>query len=264
MHLPRKPAKIKLPEGLLDELVAELDSRDVAGIVLGGSHVRGTATALSDVDLAVFVQERTQTRPRRYFYRRGLLISVATKSLPGVRADLLNPQMAVRVVPGLAGARVLLDKNGSIARLISELEQFSWAPLQGRANVQVSALMYGFVEAVHKLANELLKGNQAGVAYTVDKVVDALTEAVVLFRGVMIQGDSTYFLQAEQAAGEDSVWSRCHRRAAGLGGEVLEERATASLRLYGLTLDLVRSAITGEHAPVVEEAARLVSFTHGG
>jgi hypothetical protein len=40
----------------------------------------------------------------------------------------------------------------------------------------------------------------------------------------------------------------------------IEERARASLSLYDLTLDLVRSAIMGEHTPIVEVAARRVSF----
>ncbi len=51
--------------GLPDQLVADSDSPDLAGIILGGSVVRGTATALSDVDLAVFARERAHARPGR-------------------------------------------------------------------------------------------------------------------------------------------------------------------------------------------------------
>jgi hypothetical protein len=68
------------------------------------------------------------------------------------------------VVPGLAGAKVLLDRDGSIARLMRDLHDFDWEPLRAAANAQVSYLMYGFVEPLQKLANEIARGNLCGVA----------------------------------------------------------------------------------------------------
>src|SRR5690348_473596 len=113
------PARtVSLPAGFLDELLPELDHEDVVGIALGGSYARGTATALSDVDLALFVREEAQARPKRFFYHRGLLVSVTTKSLAGVRADMTHPGRAPRVVPGIAECRVLVDKDGALTALL--------------------------------------------------------------------------------------------------------------------------------------------------
>jgi predicted nucleotidyltransferase len=55
-----------LPDGFLDALVNELDHPDVIGITLGGSYVRGEATAYSDVDLACFFQEQTSLPPSAF------------------------------------------------------------------------------------------------------------------------------------------------------------------------------------------------------
>jgi hypothetical protein len=253
---------VRLPARFLEELLPELDGEEVEGIILGGSHARGNATALSDVDIALFVRSEAQLQPRRYFYRRGLLVSVTTKTIAGVRAAMTNPQAATRVVPGISQSRVLLDKGGSLAALMEDLARFSWEPMQERANRHVSDLMYGLVETVHKLANEVVKGNEAGVAYIMDKLLDALTEAVVIQRGVMIQSDSTYYRQAQEAVGTDSEWTEYHRRAAGLTGATLEARAKACLYLHRLTLDLVRPAMIEEHIQVVEQAARRVAFVY--
>jgi predicted nucleotidyltransferase len=245
-----------LPDGLLEELIAELDDALVVGIVLGGSYARGTATALSDVDLAPFVREEAQVRPKQYFYRHDRLISISWKSLAGVRASLGDPRLASRVVPGFREARVLLDKDGSLGRLLDDLARFIWEPLQEQANQQVSYMLLLLAEAVHKVANELDKGNDPAVAYTSEKMVAALTEQVVIQRGLLIQSDSTYYQQVQVAAGIESPWTACHRVATGLTDAPLHERAVASLRLYGLTLDLLRPALSAEHAAVAEEAAR--------
>jgi hypothetical protein len=253
---------VELPEGLLEGVIAEVDREEVVGAILGGSYARGIATALSDVDVALFVQERGQVRPRRYFYRQGLLVSVTTKCLDGVRADLERPAMAIRVVPGLSEARVLVDKDGSVAALLDEVARFEWEPMREKANRHVSDLMNGLTENVQKLANEVTKGNTPGVSYILDKVLDALTEALVVYRGLMIRSDSTYYAQAQEAAGDDSEWAAYHRRAAGLTGASLDERARACLYLHLLTREAVRPAMDPDYAKVVEEAARRVAFLY--
>ncbi len=254
--------KTILPAAFLEELVSELDEDRVLGIILGGSYARGNATTLSDLDLALFVRDEAEAKPRRYFYRRGLLVSVVTKSITGVRTDMANPRMATRVVPGISESRVLVDKDGSLAKLMHDLVQFTWAPLQESANRHVSYLMLMLTESIHKVANELVKGNDLGVAYTTDKLLAALTEAIAIQRGIMTQSDSTYYQQVQEAAGMHSEWTKYHRLAAGLTSASLDERAKACLYLYQLTMDLVRSALSEEHAQVAEEAIRRVAFVY--
>src|SRR5438552_17684523 len=126
--------KTQLSDLFLNILVAELDNDDIAGIILGGSHARGDATRYSDVDLACFVRDESRQRRKRFLYREGYLVSIATKSLAGVRADLSRPNTANWVVPGLSGCRVLLDKDGSVDGLLRAIAAFTWGPWQKAAD----------------------------------------------------------------------------------------------------------------------------------
>jgi hypothetical protein len=255
-------SEFTLAVGFLDRLVAELDGEDVVGIILGGSHARGTAAALSDVDIALFVRDDAALRPKRYFYRDGLLASCGTKTAARVRADAADPSKAVWVVPGILEAAILLDKDGSLRNLMQDLARFDWAPLRRKANRHVSNLMMGLTEPVHKLANELHRGNEAGVAHVLPLVLAALTEAVAVYLGVLVQSDSTYFRQVQEAAGSNSEWAACHRRAAGLTGATLVERAKACLLLHRLTFQMVQAGMDAEQARVVEEANSRVAFVY--
>ena len=83
----------------------------------------GGARPYSDVDIACFVRDAVKPPRKRFFYRDGLLVSVGAKTVAGVRADLAKPE---RVFLFTAGRRrVLLDKDGSIAQLMHEVDTFS-------------------------------------------------------------------------------------------------------------------------------------------
>jgi predicted nucleotidyltransferase len=253
-------ASVVLPEGFLEELLSELDGEDVVGIGLGGSFARGTATALSDVDLALVVREEAQVRPKRYFYHRGLLVSVAVKSIESVRADMKNPLRATRVVPGISEVKVLVNREGALADLMEELDHFTWESLDEKANRWVSYEMMALSEPVQKVANELVKGNAPGLAYAVNKLLGFLTTVITVHKGIMVKSDSSYYQQAYEAVGEGSEWTKCHRCAAGLTEVGLTERAKACLLLYQLTLNIVKPVMSEEQLQVAEAAAHRVSF----
>jgi predicted nucleotidyltransferase len=253
-------ATIVLPKGFLEELLPELDSEDVVGIGLGGSFARGTATTLSDVDLALVVREEGQVWPKKYFYHKGLLVSVAVKSIESVRADMKNPLRATRVVPGISEVKILADKEGLLGDLMEELDHFTWESLNDKAHRWVSYEMMTQAEPVQKVANELVRGNDSGVAYAVSKLLALLTTVITIHKGIMVTSDSSYYRQVYEAVGETSEWAACHRRAAGLTEASLTERAKACLRLYQFTLDIVKPVMSDEHLQVAEEAARRVSF----
>src|SRR4030081_2902613 len=122
-----------LTDQFLATLVAELDDAGSAGIILGGSHARGDATAYSDVDIACFVVDDTGNRKKRFIYRDGYLVSIATKAIASVRADLFRPNAAIRVVPGLSHCLILQDKDGSVGALLRDIESFTWEPLREAA-----------------------------------------------------------------------------------------------------------------------------------
>lgn len=249
-----------LPRDFLKSLVAELDDPGLSGIILGGSHARGDATEYSDIDVAPFLVDQAERRPKRLFYRDGRLVSVSFKAVDVVRAGMRRPESAIWVVPGLRPSRVLLDKDGSIAVLMKELAEFRWEPLQEEANDFASFLLTLGVEQVHKILKETATGNTPGLAYACSKLVSLLTEAVAVQRGVMVFSDSTYYRQVQEAAG--SSWAVYHRVATGVepgpsGSGRLPAIAGATLALYAGTVGMLRPVMQTEHIQVAEGAVRL-------
>jgi len=250
-----------LTDTFLNTLVAELDNDDIVAITLGGSYVRGEATPYSDVDIACFVKDEANLQPKRLLYRDNLLVSIGTKTVAGIRNDLLQPESAILFVSGLR--RILLDKDGTVTRLIQEIEAFTWEPLQKAANRYASYRMMALAEGVHKVLSELLKRDEVALAYVTAKLVSALTEVVAVQRGVLIKSDSTYYRQVQAAAGQNSDWTGCHRWAVGVDsvstqGSLVLTQAIAALRLYQETVKLLRPVLLQEHLAVAEQATRVI------
>jgi len=258
-----------LPSSFLNTLVAELDNTQIAGIILGGSYARGDATLYSDVDIACFVHGEENSRPKRFLYRDSLLVSIPTKSIEGVRREMGLPNRAIWTVPGLSGCRILLDKDGSVAELLRDIEAFRWEPLQEAANEYTSLNMAMSAEQVHKVMSELARGDGLALAYATSKLFSWLTETIAVQRGVMVQSDRTYYRQVQEAAGAESEWARLHNVVAGVElGQLVKnparERAMAVLDLYRETLALVRSVMRPDHLAVAQQASRVADLAPGG
>lgn len=246
-----------ISDEFLAELVAELDHEDIVGITLSGSYARREATRYSDVDLACFWRAGLKPPPKHMFYRHGRLISVKKTTVAEMRALLDRPEAALRFVSGKH--RLLLDKDGSVARLLQELEDFRWETLQPAAHASIGPWMMLMAEEVHKVLREFQQDNEPGLVYAVAKLVSELTLIAALYKGVLITGDSTYFRQVEAATGNDSNWTRAHRIARGLedgpeGIEPVRARGIAVLHLYRTTLELTREVLESEHLAVAEQA----------
>src|SRR2546427_7798433 len=111
-----------LSEEFLNALLAELDNDETIGIILGGSYARNEATPFSDVDIACFVPDSLKPTPKRFIYRDGRLLSIGTKTVADIRSELARPERAIFIVSGFR--RLLLDKDGSVGRLMREIEIF--------------------------------------------------------------------------------------------------------------------------------------------
>jgi nucleotidyltransferase-like protein len=261
MNETQKYQAVSPPDAFLAELVQELDNEDIVGITLGGSYARGEATQYSDVDLACFWREGMRPPPKRFFYRGGKLISVKMTSVAEIQGMLARPQAALLFASGKH--RLLLDKDGSVARLLQEIEDFRWEALEPAANWSINIWMMLKAEDVHKVLRELQQGNESGLAYAVIKLISELTLLVAMRYGILITSDSTYYRQVEEAAGSDSAWTHFHRIAIGLepGPERIEPiraRGIAALRFYRETLEVLRPVMSGEYLEVVEQAVKIV------
>jgi predicted nucleotidyltransferase len=249
-----------LSNEFLTTLVAELDDDAIVGIIFGGSYARNEATPFSDVDIACFVPDSMKPPPKRFIYRDSRLLSIGYRTVAEIRSELAKPERAIFIVSGFR--RVLLDKDGSVGRLMQEIESFRWEPLQKAADSYTSFSMTVYAEQVHKILSELLKHDDLALSYATSKLLSWLTKAVAAQRGVLVKNDSTYYRQVQETVGLDSAWTRYHRLAAGvdlLPGEYppVETRGIAALYLYRETVALLRTTMHPDHLEVTEQAVRV-------
>ena len=174
---------------------------------------------------------------------------------------LKRPQSAILFASGIH--RLLLDKDGSVARLLAEIEAFRCEDLQVAMNAHVSLLMMLTAEDVQKVLREFEQENALGLAFVVSKLVAQLTLLTTLCHRTLITNDSTYYQQVQEAAGLDSAWTRSHRIATGLeagpsGIAPLRARGIAVLHLYRETLLFARPVMQTEHRAIAEQVLRVV------
>jgi len=250
-----------LSDVFFDDLVAELDSDEIIGIILGGSYARNEATPFSDVDIACFLPDSVKPLPKRFIYRDGRLLSIGAKTIADVRSELSRPERAIFIVSGFR--RVLLDKDGSVGRLMREIKTFKWEPLQKAADSYASFGMMIYVEQVHKILSEIFKHDDLALSYATSKLLSSLTEAVAVQRGVLVKNDSTYYQQVQEAIELDSAWTRYHRLASGVDVVAADDRPVrmrgiAALNLYRETIALLRPAMHSDHLEVAGQAIRVI------
>jgi|SRR5579875_2173706 predicted nucleotidyltransferase len=258
----------KLPVSPIDEaffarLVAELDSDALTAIVLKGSYARGDASYYSDIDLTCFVKELPEQSQKRFAYKEGHLISISTRTLDEERERLAKPEQAVFVVQGLREARILLDKDGAFGLLQQEAKTFTWEHLQSAANKYAGQILMLHTEYVHKILRGLLLHDDIALAEIALELLFALTDAVVVQRGVLIMSGNTYFRQAQDAVGVDSMWTHHHKLVAGIEVHSMEDvsweaKGVAVLRLYQETVKLLRPVLCPEHSSVIEETVSII------
>ena len=256
-----KPEAEELLPGDLCELIKELASEDTVGIALLGSHARGEAGRYSDIDLVRFVTKLAEKEQQRLIlkYRGEKLVSVSTTTtVAAKRRELTDPAKAIWVVPGLRQAKVLFDRDGSLAALIKEVLVFSWEPLQQAADEYASYELMRLVEEVHKILGAMVKGDESAAMYAILGMALGLTEVVAVQRGLLIVSENSYFQQVEESMGLDSIWTRYHRLALGfelgpLDRSPIEVKALASLRLYEETAGLLWPIVRPAHREVVEK-----------
>jgi predicted nucleotidyltransferase len=254
---------LSLTDEFLHELVQELDHEDIVGITLGGSYARGTATRYSDVDLACFWREGVKPPPKRFLYRQDKLISIKMTSVTEIRQILKQPHSALFFVS--TARRLLLDKDGSVARLLAEIDAFRWEDLQEAANEQASLWMMLKAEDVQKVLREFEQENAPGLALVITNLVAVLTQLTALCNRTLITNDSTYYQQVQEAAGLDSAWTHFHLIATGLeagpaGIIPLRARGIAALHLYHETLVFAGPVMQTEHRAIAEQVLRVVQL----
>ncbi len=248
-------------EPLLAQIVDETIGPNTEAIALGGSHARGTATRFSDVDIAYFVLNLPPTSQKIHAFRSGVLVNIGQKSLAQERAALAQPDRAIVIVPAYSELRVLYDPHGVLARFIADVQSFDWEPLQPEADAYTSRMLMLTIEDPFKIASALEAQNAAAVAYETAQCFLGLTRFVAVQRGVMVQTNSTYLRQVQDAVGMSSRWTQLHCIAGGIVAltdqpPTLEARGLAAMLLFAATAEMLCDTLLAEHVPVIMETAR--------
>lgn len=251
--------QVSIPEELLARLTAEFITADTVGLLFTGSHARGDATRFSDVDLGRFVTALPEAEEERYtlLWREGWLISLFTTTIQARRAELTRPESAIWAVPGMRQARILFDRDGSLAALRAEAEVFRWEPLQEAANAYASYQLAGLAEEAHKVMAGLYRGDEMLALYGTYGLVLGLARAIAVQRGALMHTENVFFRQVQEAVGIASPWAAAFRRAVGLDPAPSDVapamwRATAALQLYAETAVLFAPILQPHHRQVVE------------
>src|SRR5215510_5089888 len=121
-----------LSDTFIQSSLEVIDSPDVIGVGITGSYARGQEAKYSDVDFDIFVRALPENEYDRYTLRYwdNKLISLKYATLNEERSALKDPQRAIWAVPGLRQMRIVLDKNGSLAKLQKAAQEFDWSTLQ--------------------------------------------------------------------------------------------------------------------------------------
>ena len=209
---------VPLSDEFLKKLVVDLNDNSVQAIILHGSYARGDARPpYSDIDLVRIVQESfPHPEHKRFLYRDGYLLSIASRPLSAYRKRFARPEKAIFAVPGVREARILLDKDGSFKTLQEEAWAWTWAPLQVAADAYASQLMVEQTEIVLKTLRALILHDLVALADMTLDLFSAVTEAVAVQRGVLVESGNTYFHQVQKTIGVQSLWTQYHLRAAGI------------------------------------------------
>jgi hypothetical protein len=243
-----------------------LDHPSVVGIALTGSHARGDATPLSDVDILCFVETLPDDESQHYqlHYHGEVLVSVSMTTLADKHGGMNSPQSAIFGVPGLRQMRILLDKRGELAALQAKAQAFTWAPLQPAADGYASYQLMGCVEEVHKILNGLRRNNEAMLIYAILGLSWGMISAVAVQRGLLIDSENIYLQSVQESVGLDSAWTRTVRIVYGLDEDAgtnyspIRRRAQTALQLYRETALLLDQIIRAEHRAITNRALGLI------
>ncbi len=245
----------------LQQLVHKLEDENTLGFLLTGSHARGEATSLSDVDLLRFVKNEPADEADKYVlkYHDDHLISISTSTVDAKLKETEKPETAIWAIPGLRQAKIISDKNGALGKLRQTADDFVWNRLQKAADDFASYNLMGNAEEAHKILGALNRKDESAVLYGTISMLLGLTEVIAVQRGIMIESENSYFRQAQQEVGENSAWSLQHKIACGFERESsLETRANASLRLYVETEKIIKSIVKSEHFDVIQNTKTVI------
>ena len=237
---------------------------EATGVFLAGSRARGNAGPFSDVDwLRVTLTDARLPDDGSYMID-GRLVVVSTLTPTSIEAIFTEPKAACDFIMGLRTAQILLDREGSLARLQRRARDFVWdATLQQKANLWAAEEMVGIIEEAHKGLEGLRRNDIGRMLNARFGLSWILSNIMKVQRGVLFTSDNDVWESVNRAVGEASEWVRLRHAAFGISGATgqpvsLREQIIAGLRLYVLTASYLERALPDtQRALIAETVARI-------
>lgn len=218
-----------------------------AGVALMGSHARGDADRLSDVDIVGIGSGEATFR-----LVDGVIVSSSWVTAEEARAGFDTPHRLGFVVPGWRTAVPLRDPDGVVAGLRTEAEAWTWTDAReqaGRAYLAHEVTHY--CEEVFLLVRVL--DARPWPASVIRSVFALRSAGLVASRfGLLYETEKDLWELVARDRGDE--WRALQDAAFGLGGVTPRDSAIAGLDLFRL-LAAIAAPDLGEHQrPVVELA----------
>lgn len=239
------------------EIVAAADQPGTRGLAISGSVARGEHNAWSDIDVNRYVAGAgvADAVPPRWIGDR--LVRVSSYTMTEAWAELERPEIAVWAVLPLREMRILVDRDGEVARLQEAARSFQWFSIAGRARTWASRRLAKDAENVLKLRAAIETRDESSVMNAHLNLAQHCADAIAVARGVLIPTENRFHDVVRAAAGQD--WTELQRAAYGLDGGDAISRARATCALYGATVGLLADDLDDHDRSVVERVIRLTA-----
>ena len=240
-------------------LARRFDAPTVDAIVLIGSHARGQARPLSDVDLErYFVRKDDKVPVGGTHIIDDQLVVVSDIDPDSVDAWFMEPEEATNVVAGLRNARALIDRNDTFAAIQARARSFRWdEAMQQKADAYAGSQMVGWIEEVHKALQGLADNDVGRLVAAGFGLSWGLVDVIKVQRGVLLESENQLLEKVTESVGVDSAWSQLCWQSFGIAphgvpAPSLRQRVQAGLKLYLASVALLSDAILPEHSELID------------
>src|SRR5438552_9991799 len=179
---------------LIDErvLVEFADSPETRGLALAGSFIRGDVTQWSDIDVFRYVTGTgvAPSVPPRWIH--GRLVRVSSLTMEYAWTELERPEVAIWAIIPLRSMRILVDRDGDVARLWERARDFRWVNIAERAQAWASRRLAKDAENVLKLRAAIETNDESSILNAHLNLAAHCADAVAVARGVLIPTENRF------------------------------------------------------------------------
>lgn len=236
---------------LAQAVASELVAQGAKAVVLAGSHARGDATHLSDVDLyAIGAGSAYSLR-----VVRDRLVAISWRTVEEERRAMRQPASLGAVVPAWRRARIVHDTDGLAAGLQREADAFDWSTISVDCDEWVADATTGYAEEVMKLIAARRRDDQLLAAVQRSVLALRLPVVMAVHHRLLYETENRLWHQVAKAMGDE--WTAAQATALGLAPS--EDADRAAVQLFTLAVNEVRPLLTPAQAAVVDLTLRVVS-----